>query len=95
MRDYDFSGTTSRAGLSVWTPRNRACRSLPCAVQSMNATCTTTSGPTQCARTRGRPMAIVNGDLEIWLFSSRERNSSSSFLSNPVPTFPAKTNSCL
>ena len=27
----------------------------------MNATCTTISGRTQCARTRGSPVAFVNG----------------------------------
>ena len=29
----------------------------------MNATCTTISGRTQCARSRGRPVAFVNGDV--------------------------------
>ena len=28
----------------------------------MNATCTTISGRTQCARSRGSPIALVNGD---------------------------------
>ena len=31
----------------------------------MNATCTTISGRTQCARSRGRPLAFVNGDFGI------------------------------
>ena len=67
MRDHDASRTTSRAALSVRTPRNREWRSLPCAVHSMNATCTTTSGVTQCARTRGRPTGLGErgfGDLD-------------------------------
>ncbi len=61
MRDHGASLTTSRADLSIRTPSSRGCRSLPCTVHSMNATCTTISGRTQCARTRGRPTALVNG----------------------------------
>src|SRR5687767_4589069 len=51
--------TTSRAGLSKRTPTKRGWRSLPCTVHSINATCTTISGRTQCARSRGKPVAIV------------------------------------
>ena len=57
----------------------------------MNATCTTSSGVAQCARMRGRPFAMVNGDFGISILSSRARKSSSIFVSKPVPTLPAKT----
>ena len=42
---------------------------------------------------RGSPVAFVNGDLAISIASSRARRSSSSFVSNPVPTLPANTKS--
>src|SRR5262249_39732239 len=93
MRNHDISRTTSRADLSVRRPSKRECRSLPCAVHSMKAICATTSGRTQCARTRGNPTALVNGEVGISSASSRARSSSSSFVSKPVPTFPAKTKS--
>src|SRR5688572_28730600 len=59
VRDHASSLTTSRAALSVRTPINRGCRSLPCSVHSRNATCTTISGRTQWARRRGSPLALV------------------------------------
>ena len=37
----------------------------------MNATCTTISGRTQCARSRGRPVAFVNGDAGSSIASRR------------------------
>ena len=42
-------------------------------VHSMNPTWTTISGRTQCARRRGRPLALVNGDWGISIASSRRR----------------------
>ena len=42
---------------------SRGWRSLPCGVHSMKDTCTTTSGRTQCARTRGTPVPFVNGGV--------------------------------
>ena len=59
----------------------------------MNATCTTISGRTQCARRRGRPVAFVNGDAGSSIASRRSRRSSRSFVSKPVPILPAKTKS--
>ena len=56
----------------------------------MKATCTTISGRTQCARKRGNPVAFVNGVVGISRASSRARRSSSSVVSKPVPTLPAK-----
>src|SRR4051812_37998055 len=88
VRDHGASLKTSRAALSMRTPSNRGCRSLPCTVHSMNATCTTISGRTQCARF-GRLVAFVNGGAGISRASSRSRRSSSSLVSKPVPTFPA------
>src|SRR5689334_10028564 len=93
MGNHGASRTTSRGFLSKRTPSSRGCRSLPCTVHSMNATCTTMSGRTQCARSRGNPFAFVNGDFGISRRSSRARRSSSSFVSNPVPILPANTNS--
>src|SRR3954462_674900 len=87
------SRTTSRGTLSNRTPVSRGCRSLPCTVPSMNATFTTISGVTQCARSRGSPIAFVNGVFDTSSESSRRRRSSSSFVSNPVPIFPAKARS--
>src|SRR5438874_826069 len=63
MRDHvgaHDSGTTSLGALSDRTPSRREWRSFPCTVHSMNATSTTISGLTQCARTRGSPFAFVN-----------------------------------
>src|SRR3954471_14100619 len=90
--DHDRSRTTSRAVLSSRKPMKRPCRSFPCVVHSMNATCTTTSGLTQCARMRGRPAALVKGLLGISISLSRARNPSNCCVSKPVPTLPAKTN---
>src|SRR5262249_54199890 len=61
MRDHALSLVTSRATLSCRSPTKRGCRSLPCCVHSMKATCTTSSGRTQWAPARGRPVALVNG----------------------------------
>src|SRR5688572_1060039 len=85
------SRTTSRGALSKQTPTRRGWRSLPCTVHSIKETCTTISGRTQCARSRGRPVAIVKGVLATSSASSRARRSSRSLLSKPVPTFPANT----
>ena len=93
MGDHHVSLTTSRGDLSYRTPSSRGWRSLPCTVHSMNATCTTISGRTQCARMRGSPLAFVNGDSEISSLSSRARRSSNSLVSKPVPILPAKTKS--
>ncbi len=60
-------------------PRKRECRSFPCAVHSMNATCTTMSGRTQWARKRGSPTARVKGGSGISSASSRARSSRRSF----------------
>src|SRR5262245_10784926 len=76
-----------------FTPSKREWRSLRFPVHSMNATRTTISGLTQCALRRGSPVALVNGDLGISIALSRARRSSSSFVSKPVPTFPANTKS--
>src|SRR5215216_1863637 len=83
MRDHLGSTTASRRG---W-------RSLPCVVHSMNPTWTVIFGCTQCARSRGKPLATVNGGFGISSLSSCSRRSNSSFVSNPVPIFPAKTKS--
>src|SRR5205814_5435663 len=93
VRDHGASRTTSRASLSKRTPSSRGCRSLPCTVHSMKATCTTICGRTQCARSRGSPLARVNGDEGISIRSSRARRSSKSFVSKPVPILPANTKS--
>src|SRR5215471_703486 len=89
MRDQRASRTTSGADLSLQRPRNRGCRSLPNFVHSMNPACTTIEGRTQCERRRGSPTALVNGDTGISRASRCARNSSSSLVSNPVPSFPA------
>src|SRR5687767_13196859 len=105
MRDHDcslttwspalagYSRTMSFACLSKRTPSKRGWRSLSFPVHSMKPTCTTISGRTQCARRRGRPTAFVNGGCEVSSASSRVRRFSSSFVSKPVPIFPAKTRS--
>src|SRR6187399_1834900 len=79
MRDRDHEGglVTSWGDRSVRMPNKRECRSLPCTVHSMNATVTTTSGFTQCARTRGSPVATVNGGLGISVASNCARSSRS------------------
>src|ERR1041385_8322967 len=82
MRDHQ-STTASRRG---W-------RSLPWLVHSMNPTLTTIFGSTQCARSRGRPFAFVNGGLGISSWSNCARRSRSNLVSNPVPILPAKTKS--
>ena len=46
-----------------------------------------------CAHARKARRPCVNGDFGISSASSLARRSSSSFVSNPVPTLPAKTNS--
>src|SRR5205814_157141 len=91
--DHRLSLTTSRAALSMRRPTRRGWRILPWGVHSMNATCTTISGRTQCARRRGSPTAFVNGGFVISSGFRRARRSSSSLVSKPVPTFPAKTKS--
>src|SRR5947207_2214002 len=96
MSDHGCSLLTSRASLISFpgrTPSSRGCRSLPCAVHSMNPTCTTISGRTQWARSRGNPVAVVKGDFGSSIASRRLRRSSRSFVSKPVPSFPAKTRS--
>src|SRR3954470_965325 len=75
------------------TSSSREWRSLSCTVHSMKATRTTISGRTQCARTRGSPLDLVNGACGVSSAFTRDRNSSSSLVSNPVPTLPAKTKS--
>src|SRR5262245_13047390 len=70
MRDHVPSLTTSRGDLSMRTPSNRGCRSLPCTVHSMKPTCTTSSGRTQCTRRRGNPFAFVKGDATTSIASS-------------------------
>src|SRR5688500_13157119 len=71
------------------TANKRGWRSLPCTVHSMKPTFTTSSGRTQCARTRGRPTAFVDGALPISSISNRARRSRSSWVSKPVPILPA------
>ena len=88
--DSGVSRTTSRAALSGRSPSRRGWRSLPCPVHSMNATWTTISGRTQCARSRGRPLARVNGVFGNLERVERARSSSSSLVSKPVPILPAK-----
>src|SRR5688572_17350945 len=56
----------------------------------MKETCTTTAGRTQCARTRGNPVARVKGDFAVSSLSRRARISSRSLVLKPVPTLPAK-----
>src|SRR5262249_972227 len=73
--------------------RRRGCRNLPWLVHSINPTRTTIVGCTQCARTRGKPTALVNGGFSISNLSNCARRSSSISLSNPVPILPAKTKS--
>src|SRR5688572_23579647 len=51
MGNHGLSLVTSRAALSSRMPTKRGWRSLPWRVHSMKATCTTSSGRTQCART--------------------------------------------
>src|SRR5262245_2647528 len=92
MRDHRDSRTTSRADLSKRTPSSRGWRSFPCTVHSMNPAWTTISGRTQWA-CRGRPLPFVNGGAWISSGSSRARNSSRSFVSKPVPIFPANAKS--
>ncbi len=65
VRKQDFFGmsdhvsrTTWRGDLSNRTPSRRGWRSLPCTVHSIKPTCTTISGRTQWARSRGSPLAI-------------------------------------
>src|SRR5262249_36499172 len=96
VRYHAFSLTTSRAALSTRIPSSRGWRSFPCPVHSMNATCTTTSGRTQCAPVRGSPVPMVNGAFAVSRWSSRARSSRSPFRLKPapVPTRPANTKSC-
>ena len=54
------SRTTSSGLLSPRSPRNRGCRSIPSLVHSVNATCATSAGSTQCA-VRSRT-GSANGD---------------------------------
>src|SRR5215472_2076361 len=91
MRDHEVYRTTSRGSLSSRIPRKRPCRNFPWIVHSMKATRTTISGRTQCARTRGSPAPLVKGHWAISIQSRRARNPTSSFMSKPVPTLPAKT----
>src|SRR5919112_4899441 len=91
MADLDDRLRVARA--HVRTSSRREWRSLPCTGHSMNATCTTICGRTQWARTRGSPTDRVNGGFGISSASRRARKSTSSFVSKPVPTFPANTNS--
>src|SRR6266446_1755088 len=96
MCDHGCFFVTSRAcsiSFSGRTPSSRGCLSLPCTVHSINAACTTISGRAQCARSFGKPVAFVNGDFGSSIASSRLRRSSRSFVSKPVPSFPAKTRS--
>src|SRR5688572_2205346 len=93
MGDHDRSHVTSRGFRSLRTPNKREWRSLPWFVHSMKASVTTISGLTQCWRSRGKPVATVNGVFGCSAASNFARRSRSSAWSKPVPTLPAYTKS--
>src|SRR5699024_9039196 len=86
------SRTTSRAFLSLRSPRYRGCRSIFAAVHSVNATSATFSGRTQCTPRLGR-VPRVQALPEISRSESRLCSFRRTRSVTPVPTFHAYTNS--
>src|SRR5262249_3445790 len=97
MGDIDFghqrlSLTTSTGLLSVRRPRNRGWRSLPSRVHSLNATCATDVGRTQCTPC-AFTLSLLIGGLSRTVAGQRLCRLRSIAVSNPVPTLPAYTSS--
>src|SRR3954469_22420974 len=102
--DYARSRFTSRGDLSSRNPRNTGCRSFPSRVHSANFTWQTNTGFTQlilriidgvmpCTHAppcfEGRSAKGQSARASAWNFlCSIARD----FVSNPVPTLPAKSN---
>src|SRR5699024_7996856 len=86
------SRTTSRAFLSLRSPRYRGWRSIFAAVHSVNATSATFSGRAQCTPRLGS-LPRVQALRLISRSESMRCNSRRTSSVNPVPTLPAYTNS--
>src|SRR5260370_21561308 len=82
------SRTTSRAFLSWRKPRKRGRRNRPSRVHSVKLTCAPTFRLTQCTPLPALTSS-ANGEPSISWEERSLANRTSTFQSNPVPTFPA------